>query len=140
MSLSTTGAHNALIAFQRFGLGATPGGPGRIGADPKAALLHEINTANIALINRPTLPSYAKACSDSQIDFDTAAKNRDAELNARVDKQMAVGIGFVERLVVFWANHFSMNVNKDNIVYGTLGQWERDVVRANVLGKFEDML
>jgi uncharacterized protein (DUF1800 family) len=61
-------------------------------------------------------------------------------MNARVDKQMAVEIGFVERLVIFWVNHFSMTVNKTGTVRGTIGQWERDVVRAHVLGNFGDML
>lgn len=140
MALSTAAAHDALIAFNRFGLGAKPGGPERIGDDPKAALRREINTANIARIPQGDLPTYAKACSDSQVDFDTAAANYNKELDARIDKQMSVEIGFVERLVIFWSNHFSMNVNKNEVVLGTIGQWERDVIRANVLGKFSNML
>src|SRR5690606_24492577 len=97
-------------------------------------------TAKIATINNPALPGYAKACFESQKGFARAEAARRAELNARVDKQMTVEIGFVERLVVFWANHFSMSVNKAAAVRGTIGQWERDVVRANVLGRFSDML
>ena len=61
-------------------------------------------------------------------------------MSARIDKQMQVQIGFVERLVMFWSNHFSMTVNKVEAVRGTFGQWERDVIRKNVLGKFHDML
>ena len=41
---------------------------------------------------------------------------------------------------MFWSNHFSMTVNKIETVRGTFGQWERDVIRKNVLGKFRNML
>jgi uncharacterized protein (DUF1800 family) len=140
MALSSDAAQQALIAFQRFGLGAKPGGPGRIGGDPKAAVREEVKTADIAKINNPALPSYAKACFESQQGFGRAEAVRRAEMAARIDKHMSVEIGFVERLVVFWANHFSMTVNKAGAVRGTIGQWERDVVRANVLGRFADVL
>jgi uncharacterized protein (DUF1800 family) len=140
MALSASAAQQALIAFQRFGLGARPGGVARIGRDPKLAVEEEVRTKGIARISDPALPTYRKACFESQKDFSRAENLRQMELNARIDKQMSVEIGFVERLVVFWANHFSMTVNKSSSVRGTIGQWERDVVRANVLGKFSDML
>jgi uncharacterized protein (DUF1800 family) len=137
MTLSTTAAHNALIAFNRFGLGAKPGGPKRIGSDPKAALLAELEAPGIARITA-NLPSYSRACFQSQNGH--AENVRIVELGARVDKHMSVEIGFVERLVIFWQNHFSMTVNKDDAIRGTIGQWERDVIRKNVLGNFGDML
>ena len=130
----------ALIAFHRFGLGAKPGGPARIGGNARAALRAEVQTANIAAIVNSNLPSYQKACFESQFDFERTEPIRQAELNARIDKQMSVEIGFVERLVVFWSNHFSMSVNKTETIRGTIGQWERDVVRRHVLGRFTDML
>ncbi len=65
---------------------------------------------------------------------------RRREIDARIDKQMRVEIGFVERLVIFWSNHFSMTVNKADSVRGTIGQLERDVIRKHVLGNFSDML
>jgi uncharacterized protein (DUF1800 family) len=133
-------AQNALIAFQRFGLGAKPGGLAHLGNDARGALRAEIATPRIALIDRPTLPGYGKACAESQMGFERANALREMEITARIDKQMSVEIGFVERLVVFWANHFSMTVNKTETVRGTIGQWERDVIRRNVLGRFANML
>jgi uncharacterized protein (DUF1800 family) len=133
-------AQKALIAFQRFGLGAKPGGLDRVGRSVGAALRAEINTANIATISNSKLPSYEKACFESQMVFERAEAVRQAEINARIDKHMSVEIGFVERLVLFWSNHFSMSVEKNESVRGTLGQWERDVVRRHVLGNFRDML
>ena len=95
MALSTIAANNARIAFQRFGLGPTPGGPASIGDNPKAALIRELNRANSAAINKPTLPSYEKACHDAVFDFELADKNRANELNARIDKHMSAEVGFV---------------------------------------------
>ena len=122
-----------------FGLGAKPGGPARLGANAREALRAEIQKANVAAIANSNLPSYQKACCESQFDFERTEPIRQAELNARIDKQMSVEIGFVERLVMFWSNHFSMSVSKTETIRGTIGQWERDVVRRHVLGHFTDM-
>jgi uncharacterized protein (DUF1800 family) len=129
-----------LIAFNRFGLGARPGDYTRISAGPVYALRAELQTPNIAAIVNPNLPSYETACFESQFDFERAEPIWQAEMNARVDKHRSVEIGFVERLVLFWSNHFSMSVNKIETIRATIGQWERDVVRRHVLGRFTDML
>lgn len=140
MSLSPAAAHAAMIAFQRFGLGAKPGGPVAIGADPKAALLAEINTPDVALIPAGGLPTYAEAAREGTFDGSRADAVCRAEINGRVDKHISADIGFAERLVLFWSNHFSMSILKDHIIRSTLGQLERDVIRKHVLGKFSDML
>jgi uncharacterized protein (DUF1800 family) len=133
-------AQKALIAFQRFGLGAKPGVFDRVGSSPAAGLRAEIDNPHIATIKNSKLPTYEEACFESQMSFDRAEAIRQAEITARVDKHMSVPIGFVERLVLFWSNHFAMSVDKGETVRGTIGQWERDVVRRHVLGNFRDML
>jgi uncharacterized protein (DUF1800 family) len=140
MTLPAATAQQALIAFQRFGLGARPGGPGRIAKDPKAALVAELQNRKGALIQTAGLPTYGAACFQAQSGWDHAEALRQKELAARIDKQMEAEVGFVERLVMFWSNHFSMTVNKDETIRGTIGQWERDVIRKNVLGHFGPML
>lgn len=140
MALTAAAAQKALVAFHRFGLGPKPGGPGRIGADPLAAIRAEIAKPGIATITNSTLPTYAIACREAESGFEKAEAIRRKEIDARIGKQMGVEIGFVERLVIFWANHFSMSVNKTEAVRGTLGQLERDVIRKHALGKFTDML
>ncbi len=119
MALTTDQAQKALIAFNRFGLGAKPGGPEELGANPRNRLISEVNRPGIAEINDASLPTYAVACRASQIGFDEAETIRSRELSARINKQMQAQIGFVERLVIFWANHFSMTVNKIETVRGT---------------------
>lgn len=140
MALPSEDAHRARVAFQRFGLGAKPRSFARVAADPLAALIREVNTPRIAEVRSRTLPSYRKAARQSEKDFQTAETIRQRELAARVSKHIRPDVGFVERLVLFWSNHFSMSVNKSGAVRGTIGQLERDVIRKHVLGNFSDML
>jgi uncharacterized protein (DUF1800 family) len=131
----------AHVAFNRFGLGAKPGGVARIRVNPKAFLLAELKTPNVAAIKTAGLPTYAQACKavDSN-SFDVIENIRQKELLARLGKHLQPEIGFVERLVLFFSNHFSMSVNKNSAIRPTIGQLERDVIRKNVLGSFETML
>ncbi|TPL91192.1 DUF1800 family protein [Mesorhizobium sp. B2-3-12] len=63
-----------------------------------------------------------------------------AEAQARFDKALRAEVGFVERLVYFWSNHFCVSVAKDNIVRASAGAFEREAIRPFVLGRFADML
>ena len=129
------------FALQRFGLGPKPGGPARIGATAKARLHAEIDNPKVALLTGSKLPTYAEACAIGEGDsFEKAENTCERELRARFGKCMVPEIGFAERLVMFWSNHFSMSVNKNGVVRATYGQLERDVIRPNVFGKFADML
>jgi uncharacterized protein (DUF1800 family) len=58
------------------------------------------------------------------------------EATARFEAATAAEIGFVERLVWFWSNHFC--VNSDATVMA--GGYEREAIRPHVLGRFLDML
>src|SRR5207248_8152237 len=58
------------------------------------------------------------------------------EAKARFDGAIGAEIGFVERLVWFWSNHFC--VNADATVMA--GGYEREAIRPYVLGRFADML
>ncbi len=49
----------------------------------------------------------------------------------------AADIGFVERLVWFWSNHFC--ISADNII-AMVGPYEREAIRPHVLGRFADLL
>jgi uncharacterized protein (DUF1800 family) len=49
-------------------------------------------------------------------------------------------IGFGERLVLFWSNHFCVSVAKGQITRATAGALEREAIRPHVFGKFSDML
>ena len=59
------------------------------------------------------------------------------EARARIDAAVGSDIGFTERLVWFWSNHFCISADK---VISMLGPYEREAIRPNVLGHFGDML
>ena len=53
---------------------------------------------------------------------------------------MIADCGFVERLVVFWSNHFCISANKGGLARMWAGSFEREAIRPHVLGRFGDML
>jgi uncharacterized protein (DUF1800 family) len=59
-----------------------------------------------------------------------------AEAKAHFDAAITAEIGFVERLVWFWSNHFC--VNADDTVMA--GGYEREAIRPHVLGHFVDLV
>jgi uncharacterized protein (DUF1800 family) len=61
------------------------------------------------------------------------------EARARIHAALEAKIGFVERLVWFWSNHFCVSADKGN-VRPICGAYEREAIRAHVLGRFGDML
>jgi uncharacterized protein (DUF1800 family) len=64
------------------------------------------------------------------------AENFFREAKAHYDGAVRAEIGFAERLVWFWSNHFC--VNSDVTVQA--GAYEREAIRPHVLGKFVDLL
>jgi uncharacterized protein (DUF1800 family) len=59
------------------------------------------------------------------------------EAKARFDAAIGSDIGFVERLVWFWSNHFCISADK---IVSMAGPYEREAIRPHVLGRFVDML
>jgi uncharacterized protein (DUF1800 family) len=59
------------------------------------------------------------------------------EGKVRIEAAVAAEIGFVERLVWFWSNHFCVSTDK---ILSMAGAYEREAIRPHVLGRFVDML
>src|SRR5215468_12244463 len=59
------------------------------------------------------------------------------EAKVRTEAALAAEIGFVERLVWFWSNHFCISANK---IQSMSGAYEREAVRPHVLGRYVDLL
>ena len=59
------------------------------------------------------------------------------EAKARLDAAIAPEIGFVERLIWFWSNHFCISAD---VTVSMAGGYEREAIRPHVLGRFSDML
>ncbi|HEX9903572.1 MAG TPA: DUF1800 domain-containing protein [Propylenella sp.] len=62
------------------------------------------------------------------------------EVAARIGRALDADIGFAERLVAFWANHFAIQANSMQVVRAAAGAYEREAIRPHVFGRFEDML
>jgi uncharacterized protein (DUF1800 family) len=63
-----------------------------------------------------------------------------AEALARLQRARIADCGLVERLVVFWSNHFCISANKGGLARMWAGSFEREAIRPYVLGRFGDML
>src|SRR3984893_4532853 len=59
------------------------------------------------------------------------------EVRVRLDAALLAEIGFAERLVWFWSNHFC--ISRD-VVPNMAGGYEREAIRPHILGRFADML
>jgi uncharacterized protein (DUF1800 family) len=60
-----------------------------------------------------------------------------SEAKVRFEAAATADIGFVERLVWFWSNHFCISADK---VIAMAGPYEREAIRPHVLGRFADLL
>jgi uncharacterized protein (DUF1800 family) len=60
-----------------------------------------------------------------------------SEASARFAAAFNAEIGFAERLVWFWSNHFCVSADK---VPSFAGSYEREAIRPHVLGRFIDIL
>lgn len=62
------------------------------------------------------------------------------ETVARIQGALEAEFGFAERMVQFWSNHFCVSVAKGNFVRAMAGAFEREAIRPNIFGRFEDLL
>ena len=63
-----------------------------------------------------------------------------AEAKARINAALGADLGFVERLVWFWSNHFCISADKGGGVRALAGAYEREAIRPHVRGDFGNML
>ncbi|MFC5324186.1 DUF1800 domain-containing protein [Bradyrhizobium oligotrophicum] len=59
------------------------------------------------------------------------------EAKVRTETALTAEIGFAERLVWFWSNHFCISADK---IQSMSGAYEREAIRPHVLGRFTDLL
>ena len=146
---------NAAIAAHRFGLGEPR--LDVVGDDPAAWLRKQIGPGDAPLGGPlPTSLQALAAYTEQKIPVAallapaSAASSAGApefklreiitgDLQSRLSTALATKRPFAERLVLFWANHFSVSINKGQ-VRGLAGALEREAIRPNIAGKFETLL
>jgi uncharacterized protein (DUF1800 family) len=87
--------------------------------------------------DEPNTVTPEPAMAEEAAPPDAPRQNILREVKARIDAAMNARIGFVERLVWFWSNHFCVSAD---VVRNMAPGYEREAIRRHVLGKFGDML
>jgi len=146
----------AALALHRFGVGPRAGSIEAIASDPRGAHVAELDRPGAGGISAILLTSGAamRATFDAQQALQFRQPGAAApkpslrplalqiyfdEAEARIHAALDAEIGFVERLVWFWSNHFCVSAEKGDVLQ-ICGAYERETIRANVLGFFGDML
>ena len=178
--MTPRGPEAAALALHRFGFGPAGDSIAVLAADPRGAVLADLDRAGAGNLNvsLPSSGAAVRAVFDFQAErraqqklalrvqkaSEPAGDIRAAmvsaktgqpplgpqphrpplpqqlimnEAKARLDAATAADIGFVERLVWFWSNHFCISADK-NIALA--GPYEREAIRPHVLGRFADLL
>ena len=148
-------SRDAFIAVNRFGLGARPGELAAAANDPRGWVERQLSGSPSAPTQlsglRPSRDAIAELLEFQRQDKnekdaagkkELRAKMRDAfvaESAARTLAQIGSQAPVIERLVVFWSNHFTVSARKPLLV-GTVGAFEREAIRPHVTGQFAQML
>ena len=69
-----------------------------------------------------------------------AKEHYQKESVARLHQAVTSQNPFLERLVLFWSNHFTVSAYKKNVIRPIVGAYEREAIRPHVLGTFPEML
>ena len=153
----------------RFGLGPKPGDYAAIKSDPVEYVRAQCFRPESAMISGlGTLSELGGAYRDADDAFKRTRKaeaQKDASADVREEADMARqtrrelilssyrgeaqarfehGVGtddpFIERLVLFWSDHFTVEADSSPVVRVLAGNFEREAIRPHVLGYFSDML
>ncbi|TWB87586.1 uncharacterized protein (DUF1800 family) [Bradyrhizobium macuxiense] len=107
------------------------------GKDPA---MQPADNANGAMSPSATMQPQAGPPKPPAPPLNIIQKTFRAEALARLQRGVVADCGFVERLVVFWSNHFCISANKGALARMWAGSFEREAIRPHVLGRFGDML
>ncbi len=117
----------------------------KLEADAKAGPMASADAAGMAEANAPEKATDASTTAVQPQPPSPKQPNQQplpqqlllSEAKIRFDAASSTDIGFVERLVWFWSNHFCISAVK---VPGMAGAYEREAIRPHVLGRFADLL
>ena len=133
---------NALHAEIRFGLGRRGAAP--LPTDPRGWLAGQLDGPDKAMDR----PWHSTAEGLRALRLDQVTKNGKAE-NVRpiitadattaIDVLLTTDTPFRERLVWFWANHFTISLRRGQVT-GVAHAYMREAIRPHVTGRFSDMV
>lgn len=149
----------AVIAANRFGLGARPGDLAHVAKAPTAWLLDQLQgpqrtPAEIGRLgDSASVLVEVQALRRSQREMERSGEVIDPvqkygrivrghyleQAGARYQAAIRSETPFHERLVHFWSNHFAISADKQPLP-AIAGLFENEAIRPNVTGKFADLL
>lgn len=141
----------AFIAASRFGLGPKPGDIDTISKNPGAWLHHQIEKGlnNQLPKNLPHSSQIVQSMAAMRNNQSDDAKKLLRKEGRNIYKNEVLGrlhhgyettTPFLERLALFWSNHFTVSFKGKGILTSLCGTFDREAIRPHILGKFEDML
>ncbi len=152
-----------IIALNRFGLGARPDDLSAVADagkylaaqleryDPSPAVFRDMPAGGRYLRDALTAKGRSGMSSAEMDAAPDAEENVKRELRkqtdalyvrgieARVEHALSTGTPFLERMVHFWANHFSVSAPSRQM-RALVPSFETKAIRPHVLGRFADML
>jgi len=150
----------SVIAANRFGLGVRGNELSKINLAPKTWLLDQLQGPSRMPSVIASLPDSADVLvkidelrqqrkQSRKNDPEKAADNKNygktvrryymQQTSARYISAATSDYPFHERLVHFWSNHFAVSADKQPLP-GLAGLFEKEAIRANMSGKFSDLL
>lgn len=146
--MALTAAHG----LHRFGMGAAPREAAGLAPDPTAWLARQAEVRP-----RPSSPDRLIAATKSfraamrapnKAARQTALRGHFRTVRATARRQVGQDFlaaaesqtPFLERLVWFWTNHFTVSAKGKSRVLPFVASYQADAIRPHALGKFEDML
>jgi uncharacterized protein (DUF1800 family) len=151
----------AAIAAIRFGLGRTPSQP--VGSDPQWWLLGQLKEVDAGPPAATVMDAFTALLRDREArlarkETSTAqpqprvgqpfagqgqpSLSREiyrTDSQALLDYALSTQTPFRERLVWFWANHFTVSLRSGQVA-PLIGSYVREAIRPHVTGRFSDML
>ena len=136
--------HAAIHATIRFGLGRRGDEP--LPEDPRAWLVNQVEGADPAAFDS-RLPSTADGLTLLREQNKLQLRGADslvrpafqADAAAHGAQLLTTAAPFRERLVWFWANHFTVSIRQGGVA-AVFGPYMREAIRPNVTGSFAGLL
>ncbi len=136
-------------AMHRFGLGPQHETIKRISIFPQGWLTDQLNVKDAAILPGKFRTSHDLAKEIAGIKKSSKTKRNAIkksmkktyfnEMEERFTHALTTETPYVERLVHFWSNHFTVSFKGKPYLAGIVGCFEREAIRPHVLGKFSDM-
>ncbi len=137
----------ALIASTRFGFAARQGDLAAIGRDPRGWALRQLDQNPPPFpgdlpASAPMVAAVLESRKDKEIKSELKERIRSthlAEVEARIAGAAESETPLLDRLQMFWANHFTVSGLRP-VVRGFAGAFEREAIRPHMLGSFQELL